>query len=431
MKVGCLPDGITPAVDPAGRASGARRAKDSTAPVPVGLSITVVVVSLVAGAGVAKLTHDATPGFAWVTATGLCGSLFVAARWVRSAPTHARFVALIALACLTFSYLMVLGGESAPRPTGRSALGFFTFVVMLLAVLAAATALPILIVGAALRSGRTHEPPQLRLDITPQLLTVATGAVMFLLGFLLLATALWASSPQWQVLAIVSVAVGSPALLLPFGTYMYERLLSRWRVAPPPRALLDALEKLRDLTGVEFDEVLCLQASFGSGRVCQVVTRPGHSTLVLSESIADELSSPQLLAVLAHEAAHVCLNHFRRKIAWGGVAGIAGLTTAVVTQMWVGPFLPRALQFAGVLGVVLTVVMLRGLYDTFVIRRHEAEADEFAVDTAGGQALIEALGVLGASGPGEALVHNRWTTHSTWERRAGRIREWEKSRRAG
>ena len=99
--------------------------------------------------------------------------------------------------------------------------------------------------------------------------------------------------------------------------------------------------------------------------------------------------------------------------------------------MWVGPFLPRALQFAGVLGVLLPLAMLRGLYNAFVTRLHEAEADEFAVDAAGGQALIDALGVLGASGSGGALVNNRWTTHSTWERRAARIREWEQSRRAG
>jgi Zn-dependent protease with chaperone function len=404
----------------------------STAPVPVGLSTTVALVALVTGAWVARLIHDATPANAWVTAGGLCGSLFVVARWMaRSAPTHARFVALIALTCLTFSYLLVLGGESAPRPTGRSTLSFFTFVVGLFAVLGGAAALPALIVGAALRSRRTHEPHQRRLEITPQLLAAATGTVMFLLGFLLLATALWSSSSQWRVLAIVSVAVGSPIVLLPIGTYMYERLLSRWRVAVPPRALLEGLDKLRDLTGIEFDEVFCLQASFGGGRICQVITRPGHSTLVLSESIADDLSSPQLLAILAHEAAHVCLNHFRRKLAWGVLAGVAGITTAVVAQMLVGPFIPRALQFAGLLAVVSSVLVLRGLYDTFVIRRHEAEADEFAVDTAGGPALLEALGVLGASGPGEALVHNRWTTHGTWERRSGRIRELEKSRHTG
>ena len=154
-------------------------------------------------------------------------------------------------------------------------------------------------------------------------------------------------------------------------------------------------------------------------------------TCVISESIPGDLTPPQLLAVLAHEAAHVCLNHFRRKLAWGAVAGMLGLVATVAAQMAVAPFLPRDLGIAGVLVVVLPIGILRGLYETFVVRHHEAEADEFAVVVAGAPALLDALGVLGGSGPPEALVHNRWTTHSTWERRARRIREWERSRIAG
>jgi Zn-dependent protease with chaperone function len=432
MKAGDSADATARAVDSVAPATGARGATDSTAPVPVGLTISVVVLALVVGGGAAGLIQGATPRLAWAAGIGLCGGLFVVTRWLaRSAPTHARFLVVVALACVTLSYLLTLGGESTPRPIGGSATSFFTFVVMLLAVAGAAVAVPALILVTALRSGQTHEPHQLRLDITPHLLTASTGAAMLLLALLLLATALWASSPEWRVLAIVSVGLGSPVVLLPLAAYMYLRLLSRWRVPQHPRALLEGLETLWDRTGFAFDDVLCLRATFGNGRVCQVVTRPGHSTLVLSESIADNLNAPQLLAVLAHEAAHVCLNHLRRKIAWGAVAGVAVVTTAVAAQMLAGPFLPRSLKFAGMLGVLLPLLMLRGLYDALVTRRHEAEADEFAVDTAGGQALIDALDVLGASGPGAALVHNRWTTHSTWERRAAKIREWEKSRRAG
>ena len=432
MNVRCSPDANAPAVDPVAGAADVSGANESTAPVPMGPTISVVVVALVVGAGVAGLIYDASSRLAWATAIGLCGGLFVVARWLtRSAPTQARFLVVIALACVTFSYLLVLGGEATPRPIGRSALSFFSLVGMLLAVVCAAAVVPTLILVAALRSGRTHEPRHLGLNITPQLLTASIGVAMFLLAFLLLAIALWASSPQSRVLASVSVALVSPVLLVPLGSYVYQRLLSRWRVSHPPRTLVEGLETLRERTGFAFDDVLCLRAPFGNGRVCQVVTHPGHSTLVLSEPITFDLNAPQLLAVLAHEAAHVCLNHFRRKIAWGMVAGLAGLTAGVAAQLLIVPFLPRPLHFAGVLGVLLPLVMLRGLYDALVIRRHEAEADEFAVETAGGQALIDALGVLAASGPGEALVHNRWTTHSTWERRAARIREWEASRRAG
>jgi Zn-dependent protease with chaperone function len=424
VKILCSPEAIAPAADPASRASVASGATGSTAPVPVGFSISVAFAGLVVGAGAARLIHEASPWFAWMTVTALCGGLFgLGRRWARASPTRASFLLLLALAPLTFSYLLVLGGESIPRPIGPGLVSFFTVVVMLLAVLAAAAALPAIILVATLRSGRPPELHQLRQGVTPQLLTASTGAVMALLALLLLATTLWASSPQWRVPAILSVALGSPLLLLPVGAYLYQRLLSRGRAAQPPSALLEGLQELRDLRGFEFDEVLCLQAPFGGGRVCQVVTRPGRSTLVISESIADDLSSAQLLAVLAHEAAHVRLNHFRRKIAWGVIAGITTLTTAIVAQTLFLPVLPRALQFAGALGILLPLFLLRSLYDAFVIRRHEAEADEFAIDTAGGQALLDALCVLGASGPGELLVHNRWTTHSTWERRVHRIRQ--------
>lgn len=58
--------------------------------------------------------------------------------------------------------------------------------------------------------------------------------------------------------------------------------------------------------------------------------------------------------------------------------------------------------------------------------RYETEADEYAVDVAGADALLgsrESLSARGIPGP---RMHNRWTTHSTWERRVARIRECER-----
>jgi Zn-dependent protease with chaperone function len=130
-------------------------------------------------------------------------------------------------------------------------------------------------------------------------------------------------------------------------------------------------------------------------------------------------------SILAHEAAHVSLNHFRRKLAWGAIGTVAGLGIAVAGQMLISPFVPRSLELVGILVVALPLTVLRGLYDTFVVRRHEAEADEFAVDVAGAAPLVNALGVLGTYG---LPTHNGWTTHSTWERRTSWIRECEESR---
>lgn len=44
--------------------------------------------------------------------------------------------------------------------------------------------------------------------------------------------------------------------------------------------------------------------------------------------------------------------------------------------------------------------------------------------TAGAEALLSALEALRATGHSAALIHNRWTTHGTWEVRAVKIREY-------
>jgi hypothetical protein len=52
-----------------------------------------------------------------------------------------------------------------------------------------------------------------------------------------------------------------------------------------------------------------------------------------------------------------------------------------------------------------------------------AGAAGFAVEIAGAPALLGALEAMGACGPAGAVVHNRWTTHGTWEERSAWIRE--------
>ncbi len=117
------------------------------------------------------------------------------------------------------------------------------------------------------------------------------------------------------------------------------------------------------------------------------------------------------------------LRHLRRKLAWGALGAIVAITIGVLGQLAISPWVPRSLALVGVLVVLMPLGVLRGLYDTYVIRRHEAEADEFAVDVAGAEPLLHALEALQASGYSAALVHNRWTTHGTSEVRTSRIRE--------
>ena len=393
----------------------------------MGVSISLVVASFIAGAAAAKLLHDSAPILAWLVAAGLCGGLFGLARLsTRGAPTRLGSWGLLALGNLMFCYLLILGGESIPRPATRDALGFITLVVILLGIVVAAVALPVLLIVAALRRQRGLDCPQGGLGTGPLLIASVPAVATFVLGLLLLAVTIWASPPQWRPAAMLALVLGSPALLLPFGASMYQRLLLRWEIEPPP-SLSKGLEMLRERTEFVFARVLCLDASFGGGAVCQVVPHPRRSTLVISEAVPRGLTVEPLVALLAHEAAHLRLGHMWRKVAWGELGAVVAITTAVLAQVLIAPWVPRSLGVVGVLVVILPITILRGLYDTYVIRRHEADADAFAVHVAGASALLTALETLRPSGQLPGMVHNRWTTHSTWELRAARIRECEES----
>jgi hypothetical protein len=132
----------------------------------VGFIITAVVAALVLGAAGASVLHDLSAPLAWVTASALCVALFVLAKlFGRRTWTSRHVVTLVVLGCLTFSYLLVLGGESTPRPDDRTALNFFALVVMLLGIGTAAAGLPVAILAAALWRGGAAELRQLGLHV--------------------------------------------------------------------------------------------------------------------------------------------------------------------------------------------------------------------------------------------------------------------------
>ncbi len=144
---------------------------------------------------------------------------------------------------------------------------------------------------------------------------------------------------------------------------------------------------------------------------------------MISESVVADLDVEPLVAVLAHEAAHIRLQHLRRKLVYGTLGSIVVIGVSIAIQLLISPALPRSLHFIGILPVILLGNLAGQLYSARVSRRHEAEADAAAVNVAGVEALCRALDVLG--GPSERWVHRRWTTHGTQEERLARIRSLE------
>jgi hypothetical protein len=150
---------------------------------------------------------------------------------------------------------------------------------------------------------------------------VAIGISGFVLIFAAWTLAMATTTPRVHLPVTLALFFGGPLALLPLGASVYRAVLARWQTDVLPTPLVLGLDRLRDRTGCIFDRVLCLDAAFGNGRLCEVVSTPRQATLIVSAGVTEVLEPDELLAILAHEAAHVQLRHLRRKLAVGVPAG--------------------------------------------------------------------------------------------------------------
>lgn len=297
---------------------------------------------------------------------------------------------------------------------------------------AAGTVLPFVALVALFRLVRPPRPAaggqleQPRPDARPMLLMATVSMAMTTIALTVVVVVIFVTvrGPASRMVLPVGVGLGLPFVLMPAGARLYRALLARWSVPVPP-ALTIAQNRLREATRFEFARVLCLDAAFGNGRPCFVIVADFNVTLVVSEQIVQRLAPDELLAVLAHEAAHVHLHHGRRMLLWGAVGAVCYVGAAVVLNRVTFAVLPASAGFVRVLIPMMPLLLLRRMYDLQVTRRHEAEADDYAVAVSGAAPLLSALEALAGTGHREQSMHNRWTTHGTWERRRARIRAGE------
>lgn len=133
----------------------------------------------------------------------------------------------------------------------------------------------------------------------------------------------------------------------------------------------------------------------------------------LYDTLVDNHPSDEILAVLAHEAGHAKLGHIRRMFV------VSLLSTGVylgLLQLFIhSPWLQQALSFeamslhAGMVGfaVLFTPLSLAmGALSNVLSRRHEREADDYAVRTTGDtQAMAQALKRLAADSMANLTPH--------------------------
>ena len=237
---------------------------------------------------------------------------------------------------------------------------------------------------------------------------VAVAAlVAVILGAPLAAAVLWlmrAAGPLWWLVAWVvwvafevALAVLYPALIAP--------LFNRFTPLPPG-ALRDRVEGLLARCRFGAARLFIVDGSRRSSHANAWFAGLGRAKRVaLFDTLVDRLSPEEVEAVLAHEIGHYRLHHVARRIGWSAVVSLVGL--ALLAQASRAPWflaglgipvaeVPAMLNRPGV-GLVLFLLALPPF--TFMLapvasawsRRHEFEADAFAVDHASAPALAAAL----------------------------------------
>lgn len=251
------------------------------------------------------------------------------------------------------------------------------------------------------------------MDLTKSLLV---GAVLFLFlgaGALRLVQCaphswwLWV----WVFWALVSL------FLLYISPYVIEPLFFKFT----PLAKVELESAVRDLlkkAGVEAGKVLQVDASRRSGHSNAYFTGIGKvKRVVLFDTLMEQLEDKELLAVLAHELGHWRCGHLRQQLIKSQLIAMFScwlaffLLNSNLIPGWLGL---GQLSFAGQVFVLGWLGSLVGFFWTPISswwsRRHERQADQFAIDMIGsGRELASGLVKLARENLSTLFPHPLYT----------------------
>jgi Zn-dependent protease with chaperone function len=373
---------------------------------------------LCGGVVVGIIARGTSAAAGWAIAMTSVAALYLggrfAAQWTR---TPALPVVVGALGAVV-GVLLAVVVESVPRRAG-SPVATLGLAAIVCGGILAALVLPVVALGLGMWQRRVTDfsrPRTVPLVIAALMWLAVLATNLFVLAVILLFT-----PPRWLGAAAVATIVGMTVGTWPAWGTFYASVLRRWK-SNEPAALSDALMHLHDRTGFAFSRVLCLDHGFGSDNTCEVVLTVRGWHLVISAGVIDTLTSRQLLALLAHEAAHILFRHGVVKAVAALAATAGSVVAGGVAALALSWIMPNALRVLPGLAMGISLVLARGLFNALVSRRHEFEADDFAAAVAGADAVTSALEALNLTGPTAAMTHNRWTSHGTWDLRAARLR---------
>lgn len=178
-------------------------------------------------------------------------------------------------------------------------------------------------------------------------------------------------------------------------------------------ALRDAIEAFSKRAGFNLDNIFVMDGSKRSTKANAFFSGLGsRKRIVLYDTLINDLTHDEIVAVLAHEVGHYKLKH----TLWGTVVGImqTGALLFLFSLFVSSPQLSQALGVDGVqfhmgllaFGLLFSPISLViGLLMNALSRHNEYAADHFAAVHADGQALVSALKKLSANSLGNPTPH--------------------------
>ena len=199
--------------------------------------------------------------------------------------------------------------------------------------------------------------------------------------------AAWGALSAFQIL----LSLVGPALILPW-FYQLKPL-----EAGPLREKIEAYARSQNFT---IADISVMNASKRSAKTNAFFAGAGRfRRLVLFDTLVERHTPEELLAVVAHEAGHFRLGHVRRGLIFSLItsAGLFFLLSISITNWWLAEAfgMDRVTLHGGMLffgWLFQPVTRVIGLISLARSRKHEFEADDFALQTTGdGKPLAQAL----------------------------------------
>lgn len=234
------------------------------------------------------------------------------------------------------------------------------------------------------------------------------GGLLLLITFIFLKTQSWFWLLAWAVISVFSLfmALFYTKLLLP----IFNKLTPL-----EEGELKEAIDDLAQKADFNLENIFVMDGSKRSTKANAFFSGLGkQKSIILYDTLIEQNTTDELLAVLAHEIGHYKLKHIPQSL-------ILGLAQSFVTFLLLGIFLkyPVFSQaigvetpsfHAGLIAFALLyspVEMLLGLLNNMLSRKNEYQADDFAAKFGLGSALSVALIKMSAHHLSN-LYPNKW-----------------------